>query len=154
HEICQIERAPKIAQQRQHARLHGHIQPRGWLVENDDLGCQHQDARKPYASLLAAADLVRISLEKSLRQAGGLDHRLHFRFPLGPWPIGVDYERLMERASHGPAWIQGCAWILIDILQPRARGQRPFLPGGSDLLASKADRASRRPVNTSDSLSK
>ena len=68
-EIGEREGLLKAPEELEHARLHGHVEAGGRLVEDDHLRPQRQDARQPHAPLLAAAQLVRVEIEVGVGQA-------------------------------------------------------------------------------------
>ena len=139
--------------QLQHARLHGHVEPRGRLVEDDEARPQHEDAGESHAPLLAPGQLVRVEVEMRVGQA----HRAQHRLDLGParsardsvvwiWSGSWSSRRIFQRGS------SDAPGILVHVLQ--IAGNPPALAPGqpADLPPREADLARRRPVDAHHGL--
>ena len=81
---------------------------------------QRQDARKPDAALLPAGKLVRIEIEMGLRQADLPQQISRMRAARSAaLQLGMNDQRLLERAADRPARIERIARVLVAILQAR-----------------------------------
>ena len=114
----------QIAQQIYDLGLDGNVQRADWLVADQQLRIQHHRACDADALALAAAELMRITVDvvgtqPDARQHGGnrgaATGAIHFR-PVHP-------QRFRDRFSHGHAWIETRERVLENDLQVAA--QRP-----------------------------
>jgi hypothetical protein len=115
-QVRERERVLQAAEELQHTRLNGHVEPRGRLVEDDEARPHHQRAREAHAPLLSAGQLVRIEVEMRVGQADRLQHRLDLALALRPRQRRVDLERLVEQPPDLPARVERCAGILVHVL--------------------------------------
>ena len=68
-QIAHPERLLEVLQQIEHDRLDRHVQRRGRLVEDDEIGLERDRARDADAGLLPAGKLMRKAVEQFDRQA-------------------------------------------------------------------------------------
>ena len=116
-EIGQREGFLEAPEELQHAGLHGDVEARRRLVEDDHARAQREDARQAHAPLLAAAQLVRVEIEVSVGQPDRLENPLHLGRALGLRQLRVDLQRLVQRVDDLPARIERRAGVLVDVLQ-------------------------------------
>ena len=151
-DIGEVEGLAQAAEQRQHRRLHRHVETRRRLVQDDDLGMQGEDARQADAPLLAAGNLVRIEIEMRVGQPDRFQDAANALLARRLVEIGVDHQRLVQRAADLPARIERGPRILVGVLQAFTHGA----PGGRrqlvDALPLEPDLARRRLVNAHDGL--
>jgi len=76
------ERLLQAAKKLQHARLDRHVQTRRRLVQDDEAWPKRQDAREADATLLPAAELVRIEIQVRIREADGAQDGAHLALAL------------------------------------------------------------------------
>ena len=119
----------EILQQVQHHRLHGNVERRGRLVEDDELWMQRDRARDADAGLLAAGQLMRETVEQIDRQA---DQAGEFLAAGAQRVAALDvaelHDRIGDGARRGEARIEAVGRILehhLDALAQRRAAQRP-----------------------------
>ena len=111
-DIGQPEFLLDIGQQVQHLRTDRHIQRRNRLVEHQNFGPQHQSARNGDALALAARKHMRIAGRMFGAQADPFHHRHNSRSAIGCRHIGIDLQRLFQRATDRLAGIERAIGIL------------------------------------------
>ena len=72
----------QAAEQLEHAGLDRDVESRRRLVQNHQARTQCEDARQPDATLLTAAELVRIDVEMGIGQADGREDSAHLALAL------------------------------------------------------------------------
>jgi hypothetical protein len=106
----------KAPEELEHAGLHGHVEAGGRLVEDDHPRPQRQDPRQPDATLLAAAQLVRVEIQVRAGQADRGEDRAHLLLALNSGEPRVDLQRLVQRVNDLPARVERGAGVLVDVL--------------------------------------
>ena len=118
------------------------------------LGLQRQDARQPDAALLAAAK-SRADRDRDARRAARPrpGSRAPARSRSARVSVGVDHQRLVQRAADLPARIERGARVLVDVLQA-AGARRAARAGARPSISLPSNRISpaRRLVDAHDRL--
>src|SRR6266851_1818227 len=111
-QIRQLQLLLQIHQQVHDLRLHRDVERRDRLVEHEERRVQRERAGEPDALPLAAAELMRISLEMRRVQTDQLEQFRDARLPLGACAQLVDDERLLDNLPRTHARVQRRIWVL------------------------------------------
>src|ERR1035437_8136713 len=107
-------------QQRQHLRLHRHVERRYGLVEHDELRLDGKRPRDRDALALSAGELVRELCGVARAQPDLLERSRHPRVRRGAFRELVRLDPLANGAAHAHSRIERGVWILEDDLHPAA----------------------------------
>src|SRR5262249_21029012 len=151
-QVGEREGVLETADELQHARLDGDVEPRGRLVEDHHPRPQGQDAREPHAALLTAAQLVGIEIEVRVGKPDRGEDRTHLPLALDSREPRVDFQGLVQRVDDLPARVQRPAGVLVHVLQV-FRDSTALAPRQlSDLATGEAEVARARRVDAHHGL--
>ena len=149
HQVGEAALGAQAREQVQHLGLHRGVERRGRLVEQQDLGLEHQRPGDGDALALAAGELVGVA-EAEARVEADVGQRLQHAGVAAA--DAVDRERLGERRVDGALGVQRAVGVLEHHLHPAGEGAvapaRHRLAADADLAAGDrreaADRAQDR----------
>ena len=117
----------ELLQQVEHHRLHRHVERRGRLVENDEIGLERDRARDADARLLSAGQLMREAVEQIERQADLARQLLAARAQrIAALDVAQPQDRIGDGAHRGEARIEAVGRVLehhLDALAQRQPGK-------------------------------
>ena len=123
-QIAHAHRRLQILQQVQDHRLHGNVERRGRLVENDELWMQRDRARDADAGLLAARQLMREAIQQIDRQADQAGKFLAAGAQrIAALDVAELHDRIGDGARRGEARIEAVGRILEHHLDALAQRQ-------------------------------
>src|SRR6185437_9232949 len=142
----QAQLALQLLQQLEHRRLHRHVERRGDLVADQEVGPRGQGAGDGDALALAAGELDREAVAEAGRQLHPLEQLADLPVGLGPGQAAEDTERPDDRGAHPLARVQRLVRVLEHDLDAPPYLERALAGRPGDGYAVEADRARRRHV--------
>ena len=143
-QIGELELLLQLGQQVQHLGADRHVERRHRLVQDEDLGAQHQGTRNGDALALAAREHVRVAVGEFRPQPDAGHHVGCGGAALGRRHVGVDEQRLFERGPDGLARVERAIGVLEDDLHLAAQAATILGGGGGEVDAIDAQRAGGR----------
>src|SRR5262249_39545524 len=119
-DVGQAEALPQLAEQREHARLHRHVERRGRLVEHDDVGLAGKRPRQRGALALPTGQRVRIAVDRVARQVDQLEQAPDALARLATVGETMHPDRQPDALAYGTTRIERREGILLHQLEAPA----------------------------------